>query len=88
MRVKKLHLNRKSNSFFAKNLLKYLNDVWLSSDTTGHDSVPKTSKNSAKDNTAEEVKSQANVSKIPINYNLSFNNDVNDDKQTPWKTRE
>ena len=25
--VKKLHLNRKGNSSFAKNLLKYLNDV-------------------------------------------------------------
>ena len=25
--VKKLHLNRKGNSFFAKNLLKYLNNV-------------------------------------------------------------
>ena len=25
--VKKLHLNRKGNSFFARNLLKYLNDV-------------------------------------------------------------
>ena len=30
--------------FFAKNLLKYLTNVWLSSDTTGHDSVPKISK--------------------------------------------
>ena len=28
--VKKLHLNRKGNSFFAKHLLKYLNNVWLS----------------------------------------------------------
>ena len=56
--VKKLHLNRKGNSFFTRNLLKYLNDVWLSSDTTGHDSVPKVSKNYEKDNTAEEVKSQ------------------------------
>ena len=25
--VKKLHLNRKGNSFFTRNLLKYLNDV-------------------------------------------------------------
>ena len=25
--IKKLHLNRKGNSFFAKNLLKYLNNV-------------------------------------------------------------
>ena len=38
-------------------------------------------KNSAKDNTAEEVKSQATVSKIPVNSNLPFNNDANDDKQ-------
>ena len=51
--VKKLHLNRKGNSSFAKNLLKYLNDVWLSSDTKRHDSVPKISKNSAKENTTE-----------------------------------
>ena len=28
------------------------------------------------------MKSQANVSKFPINSNLSFNNDSNDDKQT------
>ena len=42
-------LNGKGNSFFAKNLLKYLNDVWQSSDTTGHDSVPKLIKNSAKE---------------------------------------
>ena len=42
-------LNRKGNSFFAMNLLKYLNDVWQSSDTTGHDSVPKLIKNSAKE---------------------------------------
>ena len=34
------------------------------------------------DNTAAEVKSQANASKIPINSTLSFNNDANDDKQT------
>ena len=56
--IKKLHLNRKGNSFFAKNLLKYLNNVWLSSDTTGHDSLPKISKYSTKDNTLEESKSQ------------------------------
>ena len=81
--VKRLHLNSKGNSFFAKNLLKYLKDVWLSSDTTVHHSVPKISKNSAQDNTAEEVKSQANVSKIPTNSNLPFNNDDADDgKQT------
>ena len=48
-----------------------------------HHSVPKISKNSAKDNTAEEEKSQANVSKIPTNSNLPFNNDDADDgKQT------
>ena len=82
MGIKKLHLNRKINSFFAKNLLKYLNNVWLSSDTAGHDSVPKISKYSAKDNTVEKVKSQTNLSKIPINSNLPFNNDANDDKQT------
>ena len=57
-------------------------DVLSSSDTAGQNSVPKISKNSVKDNTAEEGTSQANVSKIPINYNLSFNNDANDDKQT------
>ena len=28
------------------------------------------------------MKSQANVRKIPINSNLPFNNDANDDKQT------
>ena len=79
--VKKLHLNRKGNSSFAKNLLKYLNDVWLSLDTTRHDSLRKISKNSVKENTTE-VKSQANLSKIPINSNLPFNNDANDDKHT------
>ena len=30
----------------------------------------------------EDVKSQANVSKIPVNSNLSFNDDANNDKQT------
>ena len=80
--VKRLHLNSKGNSFFAKNLLKYLKDVWRSSDTTVHHSVPKISKNSAKDNTAEEVKSQANVSKIPINSNDTNLNSNSDDKQT------
>ena len=79
--VKKLHLNRKGNSSFAKNLLKYLNDVWLSLDTARHDSLRKISKNSVKENTTE-VKSQANLSKIPINSNLPFNNDANDDKHT------
>ena len=74
--IKKLHLNRKGNSFFANNLLKYLNNVWLSSDTTGHDSVPKISKYSAKDNTVEELKSQTNVSKTPISSNLPFDNDA------------
>ena len=47
-----------------------------------HHSVPKISKNSAKDNTAEEVKSQANVSKIPINSNDTNLNSNSDDKQT------
>ena len=80
--IKKLHLNGNGNSFFAKNLLKYLNNSWLSSDTAGHDSVPKINKYPAKDNTVEDVKSQTNVSKIPINSNLLFNNDANDDKRT------
>ena len=61
--------------------MKYLNNVWFS-DTTGHDSVPKISKYSAKDNTVEELKFQTNVSKIPIYSNLPFDNDANDDKQT------
>ena len=39
--VKKLHLNRKGNSCFAKNLLKYLNNVWLDSDTVRHEYVLK-----------------------------------------------
>ena len=43
--------------------------------------MPKISKYSAKDNTIEEVKSQTNVSKIPISSNLPFDNDANDDKQ-------
>ena len=30
----------------------------------------------------EELKSQTNVSKIPIRSNLPFGNDTNDDKQT------
>ena len=76
----------KGNSFFAKNLLKYLNNISLSSDTTGHDSVPKISKYSAKDNTVEELKSQTNVSKIPISSNLPFDNDVNDDKHLEKRT--
>ena len=79
--VKKLHLNRKGNSSFAKNLLKYLNDVWLSLDTARHDLLRKISKNSVKENTTE-VKSQANLSKTPINSNLPFNNDANGDKHT------
>ena len=37
--VKKLHLNRKSNSCSAKNLLKYLHNVWLDSDAVRHESV-------------------------------------------------
>ena len=82
MGVKKLHLNREGNSVFAKNLLKHLNNVWLSSYVTWHDFVPKISKYSAEENTAEEAKSQTSVSKIPINSNLPFNNDANDDKQT------
>ena len=57
-------------------------NVWLSSDTTGHGSVSIKSKYSLKDNTVEEVKSQTSVSKIPINYDLQFNNNANDDKQT------
>ena len=61
-------------------MLKYLNNVWLSSDTTGHDSVPNISKYSPTDNTAEEIKSQKNVSKIPINSNLLFDSDANDKK--------
>ena len=77
MGVKKLHLSSKGNSFFVKNLLNYLNDVWLSWDTTKHGSVPIISTNSAKDNTAEEVKYQAHVSKISINSNFLFNNDTN-----------
>ena len=50
--VQKLHLNHKSNSFIANYLLKYLN-VWLSSDTTGYNSVLKLTKASAKKNTSE-----------------------------------
>lgn len=48
------YLNHKGNIFFVKKLLKYLNDVWLSSDTTSLDSVPKISTNSTNDNTAEK----------------------------------
>ena len=44
--------------------------------------MPKISKYSAKDNTIEELKSQTNVSKIPISSNLPFDNDTKDDKQT------
>ena len=39
--MKNLHLNRKGNSCFAKNLLKYLNNVWLDSDTVRHEYVLK-----------------------------------------------
>ena len=39
-------------------------------------------KNSAKDNTTEDVKPQENANKIPTNPNLPFNNDAKDDKQT------
>ena len=86
--VKKLHLHRKAESLFAKNLLNYLNNVWVSWGTTRHGPVPKKSKYSAKGNTAE-VKSQTNVSKIPIYSNLTFNNDANaTNKQTSWKTHE
>ena len=81
LEIKKLHWNCKGNSVFANNLLKYLN-VWLSSDTTGHNSLPKISKYSAKDNTVKEVKSQTHLSQIPINSNLLFNNDASDDNQT------
>ena len=48
--------------------------------------MPKISKYSAKDNTIEEVKSQTNVSKIPISSNLPFDNDVNDDKHLEKRT--
>ena len=65
--------------------IKHLYNVWISSDTTVHDSVPKISKYSGKDNTVEELKSQTNVSNIPINSSLPFDNDANDDKQTFWK---
>ena len=54
----------------------------ISSDTTGHDSVPKISKHSAKDNMVEELKSQTNVSTVPISSNLPFDNDAYDGKQT------
>ena len=39
--VKKLHLSRKGTSCFGKNLLKYLSNVWLDSDTVNHESVQK-----------------------------------------------
>ena len=80
--IKNLHLNRKGKSLFAKNLLKYFNNVWLSSDTTAYDSAPKISKCSSKDNAVEELKSQTNVSKISISSNMPFDNDTNDEKQT------
>ena len=35
-----------------------------------------------KNNTVEELKSQTNVSKIPISSNLLFDNDTNDGNQT------
>ena len=44
--------------------------------------MPKISKYSAKKNMVEELKSQTNVSKIPISSNLPFDNNANDDKQT------
>ena len=62
-------------------MLQYLNNNWLSSDIRVGDSIPKISKYSAKDNTVEEVKSHKKC-KIPINSNLPFNNDANNDKQT------
>ena len=39
--VKKLHLNRKGNSCFAKNLLKYFNIVWLGLNIVRHESFLK-----------------------------------------------
>ena len=87
--MKKLHLNRKGNSFFAKNLLNYLK-VWLSSDKTGHDSEPKISKYSAEVNMVEELKPQKNVSKIAISsiiYHL-ITMRMMTNKKTSWKTHD
>lgn len=39
--VKKLYLNRKGNSYFAKNLLKYFNIVWLGLNTVRYESFLK-----------------------------------------------
>ena len=80
--IKKIYINFKDESFFPSNSWNYLHNVWLNSDTTGHGSVPIIGKYSLKDNLVEEVKSQTNVSKIPVNYDLQFNSNANDDKQT------
>ena len=66
--------------------MKYLANVWLSSDTTGHDSAPKISKYSAKGNAVEELKSQTNGSKVPISSNCYLiMMRLMTNKQTSWK---
>ena len=66
--VKKFHLNRKGNSCFAKNLLKYLNNVWLDLDTVRHKSVQKINyyTDSRIDYSREIRQLQGNASQIPI----------------------
>lgn len=59
----------------------------MSSDIARHDSVPIMNITSKKDNGAKRVSSkckkecQVNVSKIPVNSNLPFRSDDNNDKQ-------
>ena len=66
------------NSFFAKNFLKFFNNIWLSLDKRSHDSKLIIDITSAGDNAAKRGKTEANVSKIPITSRLPFNRDVHD----------
>ena len=65
--VKKLHLNRKGNSCFAKNVLKSLNNVWLDSDTVRHQFVQKINYTDSRIDCSKEIRQlQGNAIQIPI----------------------
>ena len=86
--MKNLHLNRKGNSCFAKNLLKYLNNVWLDSDTVRHESVQKINHytDSRIDYSKEIRQLQGNIIQIPIvttqrtNGNIGQKNSLKDSR--------
>ena len=56
------------------------NNIYLNSDIARHDSVPIMNVTLKNDNAAKRGKCYVNVSKIPINSNLPFISDVDNDK--------